>query len=68
MANRKQFFGEMKVDLELTALLEASRKTPVTKEQLVEQRISFAFGNSPDSKFITKDTVRKTSHSILLAS
>jgi hypothetical protein len=68
MANRKQFLGNMEVDSELLALLESSRQTPVTPEQLVEQRISFAFGNSPDSQFITKETVRKASHSILLAS
>ncbi|RWM91993.1 MAG: hypothetical protein EOR86_23150 [Mesorhizobium sp.] len=68
MANRKQFLSDTAIDPELTALLEKSRKTPVTEEQLSEQRISFAFGNSPDSKYITKESVRKTSHSILLAS
>lgn len=68
MANRKQFLGEIALDPELASLLEAARKTPVTDEQLHEQRISFAFGNSPDSKFITKDSVRKASQSILLAS
>ena len=67
MANRKQFLGETKLDPELVSLLEAARKKPVTDEQLHEQRISFAFGNSPDSKFITKETVRKASLSILLA-
>lgn len=66
MANRKQFLGETKLDPELAQLLEAARQKPVTNEQLHEQRISFAFGNSPDSEFITKDTVRKASQSILL--
>lgn len=68
MANRKQFLSDTAVDPELIELLKAARKTPVTEEQLSEQRISFAFGNSPDSEFITKESVRKTSHSILLAS
>lgn len=68
MANRKQFLSDTAIDPELTELLENARKTPVTEEQLTEQRISFAFGNSPDSEFITKESVRKTSHSILLAS
>lgn len=68
MANRKQFLGETALDPELANLLEAARAKPVTDEQLHEQRISFAFGNSPDSQFITKETVRKASHSILLAS
>ena len=68
MANRKQFIGETKVDPELASLLETARKRPVTDEELHEQRISFAFGNSPDSEFITKDSVRKASQSILLTS
>lgn len=68
MANRKQFLGETVVDAELTALVENARKTPVTEEQLREQRVSFAFGNSPDSKFITKETVRRSSTMIRLAS
>lgn len=67
MANRKQFLGQAKVDPELEALLEAARRTPVTEEQLHEQRVSFAFGNSPDSKYITKETVRKSSMSLRLA-
>ena len=68
MANRKQFLNDTAIDPELASLLESTRKTPVTEAQLSEQRISFAFGNSPDSEFITKDSVRKASHSILLAS
>ncbi|TPL57551.1 hypothetical protein FJ942_10845 [Mesorhizobium sp. B2-4-2] len=68
MANRKQFLSDTAVDPELATLLEKARKTPVTEAQLSEQRISFAFGNSPDSEFITKESVRKASHSILLAS
>ena len=68
MANRKQFLSDTAIDPELIELLKNSRNTPVTEVQLSEQRISFAFGNSPDSEFITKESVRKTSHSILLAS
>lgn len=68
MADRKQFLGEMNVDAELLKLLTAARETPVTEDELHEQRISFAFGNSPDSKFITKETVRKASKMIRLAS
>jgi hypothetical protein len=66
MAERKQFLGEIAVDPELQELLQAARKKPVTEAQLHEQRISFAFGNSPDSEFITKETVRKASRSVLL--
>jgi len=69
MADRKQFFGEIKTDPELLKALEASKKTPVTEQELQEQRISFAFGNAPaDSKNITKDSVRHTSQNIRLQS
>lgn len=66
MANRKQFLGETALDPELVKLLEESKQKPVTDADLHEQRISFAFGNSPDSDYITKDSVRKASESILL--
>lgn len=68
MAQRKQFLTETKIDPELVELLERARKNPVTDEQMHEQRISFAFGNSPDSELITKDSVRKASKMIRLAS
>jgi hypothetical protein len=68
MADRKQFMGDVKLDPELEELLSRARETPVTEEQLHEQRISFAFGNSPDSEYITKDSVRKASQTIRLSS
>ena len=68
MADRKQFLGDMNVDSDLVKLLNEARETPVTEDELHEQRISFAFGNSPDSEFITKETVRKASKMIRLAS
>lgn len=65
MADRKQFFGEIKADPELKKMLEESR--PATEEELREQRISFAFGNAPaDAKSITKDSVRQASQHIRL--
>jgi hypothetical protein len=67
VADRKQFFGDMKADPELQKVLEDSRQTPVTEEELREQRISFAFGNAPaDAKNITKDSVRHASANIKL--
>lgn len=67
MADRKQFFGEIKTDPELVKALEASRQTVVTEQELREQRISFAFGNAPaGATNITKDSVRKASESIRL--
>jgi hypothetical protein len=47
MADRKQFLGNIKANPELKKVLEASRNTQVTEEELQEQRISFAFGNAP---------------------
>jgi len=46
--------------------LDASHGKPVTEEELQEQRISFAFGNAPDSPLITKDSVRLASKHIRL--
>ena len=66
MADRKQFQNVTAPDPELMRLLAASRNTPVTEEELREQRISFAFGNAPDSKLITKDSVRLASKNIRL--
>ncbi len=66
MADRKQFQNVTPPDPELMRLLEASRNTPVSEAELREQRISFAFGNAPDSKLITKDSVRRASENIRL--
>jgi len=67
MADRKQFFGDIKADPELQEALEASKERRVTEQELEEQRISFAFGNAPASaKSITKESVRNTSKHILL--
>ena len=67
MADRKQFFGEIKPDPRLAELLEAAAKKRVTEEELREQRISFAFGNAPASASnITKDSVRHASKNIRL--
>jgi hypothetical protein len=67
MAARKQFLGVKEADPRLTALLAAAKGREVSEEELHEQRVSFAFGNAPDSEFITKDSVRAASRSIRLA-
>ncbi len=66
MAARKQFLGVTPADPKLTELLKAAKGRKVSEAELHEQRISFAFGNAPDSKFITKDSVRASSRSIRL--
>lgn len=67
MADRKQFLTVRAADPELMQLLESAKGKKVTSEDLQEQRVSFAFGNAPDSQFITKESVRAASHSLLLA-
>jgi hypothetical protein len=67
MADRKQFLGNTRSNPELKRVLEASRQTPVTEEELQEQRISFAYGNAPaNAENITKDSVRLTAKKLRL--
>jgi hypothetical protein len=66
MADRKQFQNVTPPDPKLVRLLEESRRRPVTEEELHEQRISFAYGNAPNSTLITKDSVRRASEQIKL--
>ena len=66
MADRKQFLNVAPTDPELLSLLEQTRDTPVTEEQLREQRISFAFGNAMGLDSITKESVRHASRNLRL--
>jgi cytoplasmic iron level regulating protein YaaA (DUF328/UPF0246 family) len=66
MANRKQFLGVTEADPTLLSLLSKSQNQIVTDDELREQRISFAFGNSLNSTRITKDSVRHASESVRL--
>lgn len=66
MAARKQFQSNLTVNPELAELLQNARTNPVTEEELREQRVSFAFGNAPQSELITKDSVRLASKNIRL--
>jgi hypothetical protein len=69
MAERKPFLGPIKSNPELKRLIEETKRTPVTEEELQEQRISFAFGNAAaNAQNITKDSVRKTAQHIRLLS
>jgi hypothetical protein len=69
MADRKQFQNVKAPDAELMRLLDASKNTVITEEELQEQRVSFAFGNAPtDSVLITKESVRLASKHIKLLS
>jgi hypothetical protein len=66
MADRKQFPEVPEVNEALTRLLESSRESEVTEDELREQRISFAFGNALGSEAITKESVRQSSKHVRL--
>lgn len=66
MVARKQFQSSLRVSPKLKQLLEQASQADVTEQVLHEQRISFAFGNAPDSELITKDSVRHASEQIRL--
>ncbi len=66
MPVRKQFKSSLEVPPELSQALEEAKKREVTEEDLHEQRVSFAFGNAPESDLITKDSVRAASTRIRL--
>jgi hypothetical protein len=66
MPDRKQFRGLRPPDPELVRLLKESEKVVVTEEMLREQRVSFAFGNLPHSRDVTKESVREASRSMRL--
>ena len=68
MADRKQFFRNVGADPELAQILERSKDAIVSDAELREQRISFAYGNAPQSSGdkITKQSVKAASEHIKL--
>ncbi len=68
MADRKQFLDVPEVSEEILQRLKAAINRGVSDEELREQRISFAFGNSLNTASITKESVRRASGSVRLLS
>lgn len=66
MADRKQFLGVSELDPDVLRRLKEASSRPVSNEELREQRVSFAFGNSLNSDAITKESVRRSSESVRL--
>jgi hypothetical protein len=64
MAERQPVLGPAPLHPELDRLLEQTSRLQVTEADLLEQRISFAYGNAPHSSNITKQSVREASASI----
>lgn len=65
MAARVALFKKAPPRPELERLLEASKRSRITEEELREQRVSFAYGNAPVGSRITKDSARKAANRIL---
>ena len=68
MADRKQFLRDVAPDPELAQILERSKATVVSEEELKDQRVSFAYGNAPQSSEhrITKESIKEASEHIKL--
>ena len=67
MAARKSLLKPAPPRPELERLLAAAVKTGVSDEQLLEQRVSFIYGNAPASaKRITKESARAATRRLRL--
>lgn len=66
MAARKPMIGVKPAREELDRRVKEALSKPMTDAQLAEQRISFAYGNAPQSDYISKDSVRKAINSFRL--
>jgi hypothetical protein len=58
MKRRKRGLGPTPDHPELDNLLDAVRDTPVSEDELAEQHVSFAYGNTSLDAEVTKDFVR----------
>jgi hypothetical protein len=66
MAIRKSTITDAPPRPELDRLLAQARVTGATDEELLEQRVSFAYGNAPENSRITKESARIASQSLRL--
>jgi hypothetical protein len=64
MAERKSALKRAPERPELERLLERAKTAVVTDEQLLEQRISFVYGNAPHGSRITKESARSSTKRI----
>jgi hypothetical protein len=68
MAERKSALKRAPERPELQKLLERAKTAVITDEQLLEQRISFVYGNAPRDSRITKESARTSSKRIRVTS
>ena len=64
MAERKPSISRAPRRPALEELIEQSKATAITEEELEEQRVSFAYGNAPKGSRITKASARSASKSL----
>jgi hypothetical protein len=67
MAERKSALIRAPERPELQQLLERAKTVTLTEEQLLEQRVSFVYGNAPHGSRITKESARRSSTRIRVA-
>lgn len=67
MADRKSALKPPPHRPELDRLLEQARLVGVTDDQLLDQRVSFAYGNAPEDSRITKESARRAASRVRIA-
>jgi hypothetical protein len=67
MAERKSALNRAPARPELEKKLEQARSVVLTEEQLQEQRASFVYGNAPKDSRITKESARRATRQIRVA-
>lgn len=68
MAERKSALNRAPARPKLEALLEGAKKVEITDEQLLEQRVSFVYGNAPHDSRITKESARTSTKRVRVTS
>ena len=66
MAERKAALRRAPDRPELRALLERAKSVTLTDEDLLEQRVSFVYGNAPMDSQITKESARRAVYRLRL--
>lgn len=66
MAERKAALRRAPDRPKLRALLERAKSVTLTDEDLLEQRVSFVYGNAPMDSPITKESARRAVHQVRL--
>ncbi len=64
MAERKSALERAPERPALRALLDRAKTVELTEEQLLDQRISFVYGNAPMGSRITRDSAAKAARSL----